>query len=180
MRTITRATLALTGAAALTLLAVVPANAALSDTDEITVAVPIGEYGISTGTSGTPLEIEGVVPGAAVSATIAGIEVSDLRASETEWIVSASATEFVSTDDAEAETPMSDVAILYTASAPVTEGDPAITVTTAAALTAVGAPVVTAVPAGNNTAIWDAVLSFTVPASTLSGTYTTTVTHSIL
>ena len=74
MRTITRATLALTGAAALTLFAVVPANAVDSTVTVQVVGVP------ATITTGAVSASGEILPNAAASVTISDVFVNDADA----------------------------------------------------------------------------------------------------
>ena len=76
---------------------------------------------------------------------------------------------------------MTAAAITYTMGAVTATGAPVITnVTPDVVLTAVDAQVATATVAGNNSALWTADLSIAVPAGALAGTYSTTITHSVL
>jgi len=175
MRTITRATLALTGAAALTLFAVVPANAV----DTVTVAIAEGELGLTTLEAGAALTE--ATPGADIEGQIAGVEITDARAITGVWAVSVNATAFTNVAAPDDATSMAAAAITYTLGAVTAEGAPVITnVTPDVVLTAVDAEVATATVAGNNSALWTAGLSIAVPAGALAGTYSTTITHSVL
>ena len=175
MRTITRTAIALSGAAALTLLAVVPANAA----DTVTVAIAEGALGLVTTEGGAALTE--AVPGAAIEGQVAGVQVTDARAITGAWAVSVNATAFTNTAAPDDAASMTAAAITYTMGAVTATGAPVITnITPDVVLTAVDAQVATATVAGNNSALWTADLSIAVPAGALAGTYSTTITHSVL
>jgi len=175
MRTITRATLALTGAAALTLFAVVPANAV----DTVTVAIEVGDLAIVTDALGAALA--DATPGAPIVGTITGVAVTDARATTGVWAVSVNATAFVNEETPASSASMTGAGITYTVGEIVETGAPVITnVTPDVVLAVAPAEVATATVAGNNTATWDADLSVAVPLGALGGTYSTTITHSIL
>jgi hypothetical protein len=180
MRTITRATLALSGAAALTLFAVVPANA-VDSTDTVTVAVAAGVLTITTGDAVSPTGV--INPGSTQVASIAAIDIDDARAATGEWVATASATAFANANTVLADS-MADAVITYTAEGFVAlDADAAATGTVAAApfaLLPTATNISTATFSGNNTAAWDADLSIDLPAGALAGTYTTVVTHSVL
>jgi hypothetical protein len=176
MRTISRAALALTGAAALTLLAVVPANAA----DTVTVAVTGEALAlVTTDEAGTTLTA--AVPGEDSTGTLVGVTVTDNRAVVGAWIADATATAFTAPADTAATASMATAVLTYTA------GDPATTGTSDAAsegdvvLSTTAAPVVTAsAVSGVNESVWTADLSVAIPDGALAGTYTTIITHSIV
>jgi len=72
-------------------------------------------------------------------------------------------------------------AIAYTPGTPTEDGTSTIAAPAATALTTTAAAVVTATDvSGNNTASWNPTLDVTLPATNLAGSYSGTVTTSIL
>jgi len=197
MRIITRATLALTGAAALTLFAVVPANAAPTGDNTVTVPVAGSTMDIVTGTAVSPVPVgdaEGFLPGSMNSATYAGISVVDGRATTGAWNVTVTTSAFALVGVTEALTTaqqaqvdsMSTAAISYATAGFAAEdaNGAAITEATAieaqTAIDADGLVVATTPFTGNNSATWAATLNVVVPMNALVGNYATVVTHSVL
>jgi hypothetical protein len=178
MRTITRATLALTGAAALTLFAVVPANAVDSTVTVQVVGVPAT---IATGAVSASGEI---LPNAAASVTISDVFVNDGRAVVGDWSVTASASAFVGLAGADAAA-FADTAIGYTPGGLETSaGSAAALATTVADLSTADANAesvaTNAAVQGVNSATWDAVLEIPVPVDAIAGSYSTTITHTLI
>ncbi|HEV7948628.1 MAG TPA: hypothetical protein VGP24_02560 [Glaciihabitans sp.] len=176
MRNLTRISLALTGSAALALIAVVPANAA----DTLTVSITGGSLAITTGDNG--LALGAVVPGAPSTGTLTGVTATDSRAGVEGWVAQATVGAFESsTADTVATTSMSTAALTYTATVPAVTGTVTATNAAAVELSGTAVSVVTAdAVSGVNTATWDAGLSVAIPAQALAGTYTAVLTHSIL
>ena len=189
MRTILRAAIAFTGAVALSLVAVVPANAADTGADTVTVAVEAGEVTIATTGTSIALLNSGVpaAPGEVATGSIAEVTVTDLTASTTNWNVTASTTPFVNGDST---ITLGDTGMTYTATEGTTTGSPVVayeTTTSPLAETVTGdyaadtAIVGTTTVDGNNTVSWAAELSITIPDQALVTTgYTATVTHSVI
>ena len=193
MRTITRATLALSGAAALTLFAVVPANAVDAPPSEIVVSVEGGDLAIGTGAITQPSSTSATsAPLATAEASIAGVTITDPRAGVANWAATVTATPFTSTDivsDAEIVAALTEsmagIGINYAADAfaftTVSESTASAVAPFVLPSDATSAPVAaSAAVSGNNTATWNAELSFEIPAGALEGIYQTVITHSVL
>jgi hypothetical protein len=114
------------------------------------------------------------------SAALGAVTVTDLRGGELGWTVTAGATSFVN-GSAQTVTVATAGKSLYTAP----DADPTATGTvtvTPTSLTQLSPPasvqVATAVD-GANSATWSPTIGVTVPASANTGTYTSTLTHSV-
>ena len=117
-----------------------------------------------------------VAPGTpVVSGSLGTTSVSDSRGLAVGWIVSAASTAFTGPGSS------SSTAVLYTGGVATTTGFITVASGLPTPLTTTAAPVMTGVGAvGVNTASWNADLAVTMPASSLAGDYTGTVTTSIL
>ena len=171
MRKITIAAVALLGSVALAGATTLPAFAA--DTSS-TVAVTAGALTVSAPATMT---FTAAAPGAASTAALDGIAVSDLRAGAVGWVSSVVLGDFVYGGTG-AAIPAANVT--YTAGVAVVGGT--ATVTPAAVVTPTVATAVQTATAvtGNNTATWNAALAMTVPAAALAGTFTAVLTHSVV
>lgn len=187
MRKITRISLALGASAALVGLAALPASAA--DEDEnippfstgASIVVDGGALSMTVASALTPAT--GLIPGNEAVFEVSDVTVTDDRAVEGTWNVSVSMTNF--TTDVQNAQPIPAAGSKYK----VTEGTLSKVGTTgelvptnsewtseSQELPAVSAPGVY----GNNTAGWQATLTVPVPSDTLAGTYSATLTHSII
>lgn len=190
MRTSTRISLALVTSAAMVGLAALPASAADGD-GTVPSAAPD-----STAASAT-IEVEGGIlsislagnvaadaplkPGTTAKIAIPAFTVTDERAGIEGWAVGVTMTDFTSDNAADLDAIIPVAEASYTASEPVSSG----TATVAApggifgAGGQVNALAATGVK-GNNTATWTSLLSVDVPSDALAGTYTGTLTHSVI
>lgn len=180
MRNITRTSIALLGAVALTGVTAISASAA-TDTTNATVEVTAGALTIAV-TEAT-LPFGAAAPGATPTGAFTGINVSDLTADTVGWDASVSITNFTSVANG---TSIPAQNFSYTASAPTATSGSATRSTAAGPITGVAAGVATEVQdatavTGNNTATWNSSVSLLVPANALAATdYTATLTHSVL
>lgn len=171
MRSISRVSLVIAASAALVGSLALPASAA--DTTA-TVEVPAGLLTISAPANA---DLGTVAPGSLITAAVGNVAVSDLRAGEEGWNAQVSMTDFVGTNTA---TVIPAASATYTPAAAVETGTSTVAPTPQTGLaTAKTVQAATGV-VGNNTAAWDADLSFTAPTDALADTYTATLTHSAL
>jgi hypothetical protein len=110
------------------------------------------------------------------------VTVTDDRAAlAAAWVASASSTTFTTGAATPAETiPVADVA--YTVGTfTATTGTITPTASDLGAMTVAAQPVVTgSAGVGNNSVTWNPTISVAVPASAVTGTYTGTITHSVV
>ncbi|ABK03160.1 conserved hypothetical protein [Arthrobacter sp. FB24] len=171
MRSITRVSLVIAASAALVGSLALPASAA--DT-VATVTVPAGQLTISAPASA---DLGTVAPGSPISAALGTVTVSDLRAGVQGWDAQVNMSDFVGTNTA---TVIAAASATYTPGTAAESGTSTVTPSAQTGLaTAKTVQAATGV-SGNNTAAWDADLSFTAPADALADTYTATLTHSVL
>lgn len=155
--------------------AFVPAHAA-EDTTTATFALTGGSLTISAPETS---DLGSAATGSAtVGDTLGAVTVTDERgALVAEWSATAQASTFVHGTDTDFNIPATSVS--YTPSVPTGSG----AVFTPGAGGALGGalplPVVTALGSGNNTATWDPTVTITLPAQSVVGTYTGTITHSV-
>jgi hypothetical protein len=136
----------------------------------LTISVPA-----STGNLGT---VANTMGGEVISGPLGQVQVTDNRnaAAGAGWVVSVVATPF--TSSAGASVPASDISysvgvITSTGTATYTADDPSNLASAAAAVTA------TAIT-GDNSALWDPTIAVRVPGGLAPGTYSGTITHSVL
>ena len=153
-----------------------PAHAATTADTTLTFTEGTGAIAITAPGSSTLLPT--VTPSGAdqtVSAAIGTVTVTDNQGNDTGWVATASATNFTSGTRTITISHAS-----YTPPAATNTGTSTVTAATLATLATTPAPVQTATGvSGSNTASWDPTISLTVPAGTESGTYTSTLTHSV-
>jgi hypothetical protein len=103
--------------------------------------------------------------------------VTDHQGNTTGWTASASATDF--SDGAGHTIAISNAS--YTPTTATVTGTATVTPTTLPALSSTPTAVQTAsAVAGDNTATWNPTISLTVPAAAVPGTYTSTLTQSVI
>lgn len=118
-----------------------------------------------------------VAPGSPITASLGNVAVSDLRADTLSWSAQVSMTDFVG---AVTLTTIPAASATYTPGTAVETGTSNVTPTAQTGLATAKAVQAATGVSGNNTAAWDADLSFTAPANALADTYTATLTHSVL
>jgi hypothetical protein len=157
-------------------------------------ALSRGVITLSANTITTPVVTDGLsitVPGGAVSLgsrpnTLGGgvisgplgvVQVNDARnpGAGSGWVASVSCTAFNGPGDA---IPAS--AVSYSAGTITKMGTATYVSNDPGNLSGVAAAVTATAITGNNTATWTPTISVTIPGSTVSGTYTATITHSVL
>jgi hypothetical protein len=171
-----RSLLVTTVATALTVAVAAPAYA---DPTTATITVVGGALGITVPVNAGSLGSRAnTVLGGVISGPLGQVQVNDARsaAAGSGWVVSAISTAF---------TPPSGPAIAasavgYTAGTITQVGTATYTANDPAALTGV-VPVVTATGiTGDNSATWNPTINVTLPGGLAAGTYTATITHSVL
>jgi len=155
-----------------------PASAATSANTTLTFTESAGAISITAPTTATLLPAlvhTGVDQ--TVSAAIGDVVVTDDQGNDAGWTASASATDFI--DGAGHTIPIADAS--YTPTTAAVIGTATVTPTTLPALdtTATAVQTATAV-AGDNTATWNPTISLTVPGTAVPGTYTSTLTQSVI
>lgn len=176
MRNITRASIALIGAVALTGATALSATAATGDS-AATVAVAGGDLSIAVPAT---LTLNSTGPGVAATGTLGTVTVTDATASTAGWDTSITLTDFTSLVTDSPTIPAT--GFLYNASPAVVTGAGAGTVTATPNVAggATAAVVQSATALGNNVATWTADVTLEIPANALAGDYTATLTHSAL
>ena len=188
MRKSTITSITLVGAVALTLFAAAPANAAAvipDATNGVNVVVIPGTFTISSLSAGAATnDVTPNANGVAVGGMTSTVLVTDARAAASSWVASVKASAFskVGTEvDTAANSSMAGAFMTYTPSGltkvgtsnALADGVLTLTTTPQSAVTALAT-------SGFNTATWVGNISVTIPAAALLGTYTATITHSIL
>jgi hypothetical protein len=172
MRTITRTALVLACSAALAGSMALPASAA--DTTTTVTVQATGGIGITAPPSASAPTI---APGVNAVASLTGITVTDSRSGTTGWVASVSLGAFSGSTAFVIPT----AGITNVPSAAVTGGAGTSTVAASTATGPLEQPSQTATGvSGDNTASWNATLTVPVPANALVGTYTATLTNSVL
>jgi hypothetical protein len=176
MRNITRASIALIGAVALTGVTAMSATAATEDTPT-TAAVAAGFVTITVPAT---LELTSTGPGVAATGTVGAVTVTDATASVVGWETTISVDPFTSTAAGAATIPVTD--FTYEATTADTTGSATVPVIVNAGEVVGGDAVVvqTATATGNNVATWTAAVTLAVPTTAIAGTYTSTLTHTVL
>ena len=169
--------LASVGAAAFLSGTATPASAATSGDTTVTFALVGAELSIDvqpTADLGT-----GATGAASVSGQLGTVEVSDLRGGIQNWSASATSTTFSNGGTGAGRTVSSGVS--YTTGALTTSGTIVIAPIGPTALS--GTPATVARPTavvGNNTAAWNPTLTVSLPSDALAGSYSGTITTSVL
>lgn len=171
MRSITRVSLVIAASAALVGSLALPASAA-----DTTATVEVSAGALTISAPGTA-DLGAVAPGSLITAPLGNVAVSDLRAGEENWNAQVSMTDFVGTLTA---TIIPAASATYTPGTAVETGTSTVAPTAQTGLATAKTVQTATVVHGNNTAAWDADLSFTAPANALADTYTATLTHSVL
>ncbi|MDQ6715840.1 MAG: hypothetical protein M3Z83_07010 [Actinomycetota bacterium] len=164
--------------ATLSLVTASAAGAASAPTP-VTFAVAVGTLSISAPIGSVSLGTNGV-PGGTLSLPLGTVTVTDARAGTTGWLATVDTVAWVGPSQTIPKTAMTylpgtatlllgQVAVVTPGSlTPVAFGGSALTAQTANAVV------------GNNTAGWNPTLSVAIPGTALAGTYSGTVTHSVL
>jgi hypothetical protein len=171
--------LAVITSSAVALASVVPVSAATTGTTTATVTVTGGALAITVPSNAGSLGSEAnAVGGITISGQLGEVQVSDARsaAAGSGWIASAISTAFTPTTG-----PTIGAAFVgYTAGSITKVGTATYTANNPASIVGV-APVVTATGiTGDNSATWNPTINVAVPGGTAAGTYTATITHSLL
>lgn len=170
-------------ATATSMLAFAPSAQATETTLTVTSA---GSLAISAPT--TTVDLGSLAAGVTATAApnaLGTVTVADSRTGllDNGWIASVSSTDFSGVHGEEpvsTETPITAANVGYTpGTATVNDGSVVATPTAAVSL-ATSAPVVTAVGLGQNNVSWSPTVSFTIGENIVAGTYTGTITHSVL
>jgi hypothetical protein len=179
MRNITRASIALIGAVALTGATALSASAEpISDGGApVTVAVDGGEIVLGAPSA---LALTAAAPNAPATGVLGTMTVTDTTASTTDWTVQVTVSDFVSTVNATVVDTIPAAAFTYSPNVATVAG----VATVVPGADSIGGNLSTAQSAtavhGNNTASWTADVTLLIPSAALAGDYTGTVTHSLL
>jgi hypothetical protein len=154
----------------------------IGPTGVLEISAPVGPVNLTSGLT-TP-----VTPGGTITANLGTVTVTDLRSAlDAGWDAQVASTHFTTGAGSPAETiPAADLGYDPTATLATLFGTYASLVGTAITaadpgLSAIPATVVTAVGAdGDNQASWNPVITVDVPASAVLGTYSGTITHSVI
>lgn len=167
----------LAAAAAATLAYALPASAATSGDTPLTFAVTGGTLDITVPSG--PVDLGSVTASGAdqtISGSLGNVTVTDSRGGTTGWTATANAVDFTGPQTISVSAPDSSSYVAGTAAvtgtATVTEYDLNALYPPAPVQMATGV-------SGINTATWNPTISVTVPANSLAGTYSSTITHSV-
>lgn len=164
----------LIASAALVLLSAGPAMAAEGDTDA-TFEILAGALEISAPASVDLGTKPATAAGGVLTQELGAVTVTDGRGVALGWVASASSTDFAGPGGG---VPAS--AVDYASAPSTTVGNVDVTSTDVSGLDTPKAVETTVLAVGANSATWVPTLTVNVPAGALSGTYTATVTHSVL
>lgn len=152
-----------------------PASAATSSGTVTTVTVTGGGLAI---TAPVGAVLSDAAPGGTAAANLTGVQVADTRAGIIGWSTSVVSTDFARTTPAAASIPAA--AVSYTPGLATVTGIAVVVPTLQTDLSTGKAVQTASAVVGNNTATWAATLSVAVPQGALAGTYSGTLTHSVL
>lgn len=179
MRNFSRISLGLVGATVLLGSVVLPASA-----DDTTVAANLTAGNVTIDVPNTAsLDFGEVAPGTPKTLALTDVTVTDDRAGTTAWgaSVQTNGFQFTRAGQTVAETvtgpTLSYAPSAFTGTSGVIGTSTPITVTSVTAAAEVQRP---ASVEGNNSATWNADVALTLPSNALAGSYSTTLTHSVL
>lgn len=156
-----------------------PASAATSGTTPVTLAVTGGTLDITAPVG--PVNLGSVTASSSaqtVTGQLGNVEVVDGRGGTTGWTATASAVDFVGPGGATISVSAAGSSS-YTAPTATVTGTATVANTNLPTLFPAGPVQAATGVSGINTATWNPTISVTIPANTLVGTYTSTVTHSV-
>lgn len=155
----------------------VPSSAATSsDTTTTTVVVTGGGLSITAPGSAA---LSDASPSATATASLAGMQVTDTRAGITGWAATVRSTDFTPTVGGAGVIPATAAAYIPTGMASVT-GVAVVTPASQSDLSTAKTVQTATMVVGNNSAVWAAALQVAVPSNAVAGTYSATLTHSVL
>lgn len=164
------------GAGVLTLAA--PAFADTASNTPVTVEVTGGDLIISAPTQSVDLgSVVTSVSVQTVRALLGNVTVTDDRGGTAGWTASASATDFTGPQTISTS---AFGLVVYTAPQATVTGVATVTPSTQSTLNPGGRVQDGTNVHGSNAATWDPTIAVTIPASALAGTYSTSITHSVL
>jgi hypothetical protein len=145
-----------------------------------TITTPVVTGGLSITVPGDAVSLgsrPNTLGGGVISGSLGVVQVNDTRnpGAGSGWVASVSSTAFTGPG---AAIPAS--AVSYSAGTITKVGTATYVSNNPGNLTGVSAAVTATAITGNNTAIWAPTISVIIPGSTVSGTYTATITHSVL
>ncbi|EFC85196.1 hypothetical protein [Parafrankia sp. EUN1f] len=160
--------------------AVVSAAPALADTTGNTSAtVTLSTTGVLSITVPAAIALSGSVADTTLNGQLGNVQVTDERSADpAAWNASVSATPFTSGTHALGSA-------AYDPGVVTTTGIPASQITTNIVTLSTSPQVTVTLDggtsfSGNNTAVWDPSISVPIPAGSVTGTYTSTITHSVV
>jgi hypothetical protein len=155
------------------------AAAARAGSDPGTTVTFAVTSGLLTMTAPTAASLGSGAPGSTISGALGAVQVTDNRALlNASWTVSASSSNFTTGTATPAETiPVGDAT--YAPGTVTTTGTISVTPSTITLSNSPQAVMTASSGNGDNTAAWNPTESVAVPAAAVSGTYTSTLTHSV-
>lgn len=177
LRTALAAAVPVAAAATLSLSAAPPATAATVGSTPVTFEVTSGALSIDVPTN--TVYLGSVVAGPTVqpvSAQLGNVTVTDARGGTAGWTVTASAVDFTGPQSISVSAPGSS---RYTPGNITTTGTVTVNGFTLSPLYPPSTVVTGTNVSGNNTATWDPTVTVNVPGNTLTGTYSSTITHDV-
>jgi hypothetical protein len=175
----TRGLLVATATGLLTLGIALPASAATTVTTPVTLTVTGGVLGITAATATVGLGTRAdTVGGGTISASLGQVQVTDARSAVagSGWIASVISTALTPS----AGPTIGAELIGYTAGTITKVGTATYAANDPLNLTGVSPAVTATGITGDNSATWNPTINVAVPGSTAAGTYTGTITHSVL
>lgn len=153
-----------------------PTSAATSSDTATTVVVTGG--GLSIAAPATAA-LSDAAPSATATANIAGMQVTDTRAGTIGWSATVRSTDFTPTVGGAGTIPATAAAYIPAGMASVT-GLAVVTPTIQSDLSTAKTVQTATMVVGNNAATWTAALQLAIPSNAVAGTYSGTLTHSVL
>lgn len=154
------------------LLVVAGAGPASAEDTTVTVEVTGGALSITVPAALALTSVAASTSAETVSSALGAVSVSDLRGTAAGWSVTAASADVLGSELGGA--------ISYTTTDATFTGAVAIVAADVPVLSTTAAPVQTATATGANTGTWNPTIELTVPAGALAGSYSATITHSVV
>lgn len=154
-----------------------PAAAAASGSTPVTLAVNGGTLDISVPAGPVALgAVTASTSAQTITSALGNFTVTDGRAGTAGWTVTAGAVDFTGPQTISVSAPGSST---YTPGAATVTGTATVTSNNLSPMYPAAPVQVATGVIGINTAVWNPIISVTIPANTLAGTYSSTITHSV-
>ncbi|MFD5276345.1 hypothetical protein ACFWIX_02160 [Pseudarthrobacter sp. NPDC058362] len=154
----------------------VPSSAATSSDTATTVVVTGGGLSI---TAPATAALSDAAPSSTATANIAGVQVTDTRAGTIGWSATVRSTDFTPSVGGAGSIPATAAAYIPSGMASVT-GLAVVTPSSQSDLSTPKTVQTATMVVGNNAASWTAAFQVAIPSTAVAGTYSGTLTHSVL